>query len=120
MAVQDQALGEQGGPYGGEVVLQAVHAAAEGGGGGRAELQLAAGFHGHPGMQGKGAGGGVRGAQPLGGQGLTGPFRVQDQPFELGSEEAGRAGLETDAVDQVLGLGLGDRECGRTGSGWSG
>ncbi len=107
--VQDQAPGPQGGPYGGEIGLQAVQAAGEGAGGGRAELELAAGLDAEPGIQGQGAGRVVRGGQPVGRQYPTGPLRVQYEPFELGTEGAGRAGLETDAVDQVLGGGLAQR-----------
>ncbi len=108
-AAQDQALGEQYGSHGGQIGLKAVHAAGEGGGGGRAELQLAAGFDAEAGVQGQGAGGVVRGGQPLGRQWIAGPLGVQDEPFELGTEDAGRSCLETDAVDQLLGSGFGDR-----------
>ncbi len=118
-AAQDQSLRQQGGAYGAEVGLQAVQALREGGGGLGAEFQLAARFDGQPGVQGQCAGGGVRGPQPFGGQSLSGALGVQDDPFELGAYEAGRAGLETDPVDQVLRLGLTDRGGGAgIGRGW--
>lgn len=107
--MQDQALGSQGGPYGREIGLQAVQTAGEGGGGSRAELELTAGLDAEPGIQGQGAGRIVRGAEPLGRKYSTRPLRVQYEPFELGAEGAGRAGLETDAVDQILGGGLAQR-----------
>ncbi len=117
-SVQDQSLLAQCGTDGGEVVLEPVHAAGEGGGGGRAEFELTARFDGHPGVQGQCAGRGVRRPEPLGGHAQSGPLGVQDQPFEFGTDQAGRAGLETDPVDQVLRLRLADR--GGRGSTWRG
>ena len=97
---QNRADGVEVGGDGGDDVRQ-------GGRGGRAQLQLAAGFHGERRPQGHGPQCGVGRFESFGCDGELRCAQFVDEPFHLDAEAAWRAGLEADAADESLDLGFG-------------
>jgi hypothetical protein len=77
------------------------------GGGGRAQLQLAAGFHGECRPQRQGPQCGVSRFESFACDGELRCAQLVDEPFDLDPEAAWRAGLEADAADECLDLGFG-------------
>lgn len=109
---QPQVVATQDGAYGVQVFGDGTDALHQGGGGRRAEFQLAAGLDGERRPQRHGPQGGVGRFEPFGCHGELRHAQLVDEPFHFDPEGAGRPCLEADAPDQGLHLGFGDRGTG--------
>lgn len=93
---------------GGQVGRHGPYALHQGGGGSGTQLQLPTGFDGQRRTQGHGPQSGVRRFETFWRYGEPRRAQLVDEPFDFHTEEAGRARLEADAMDERLHLGLGD------------